>query len=413
MRRLRRGSFMEQTKAIPAVKRGTIAIADLVEAKYNPRKISDSALAGLEASIDRFGAVQEVVVNVRDGKNVVVGGHQKLRIYRKRGVTEAAAVFVDLSVKDEKALNIALNSPSIAGTFTDGLRTLLDELKESDDALFAELQFEGLNLDDLAGGGGGLGFGSLDPAFGDPEAIPPLPTDPITKRGDLWLLGDHRLLCGDSTNADDLATLLDGEHVALVVTDPPYGVGYGAMRKAMAGVKLQNDANADDASKVITNSLAALGEKPDAIFMCCDWRSLSTILNAFEANGLPPKCCIVWDKGSAAQHLDRFAKSHEFLVYSGPYGGQKTLSTDVWSIPREYRDDHPTPKPVELIERAITSASEPGNVVLDMFAGSGSTAIACEMNRRRARLLEIDPRYCDVVVTRWEKFTGKKAERAS
>jgi hypothetical protein len=129
-----------EAKPIPHVERGVIAIADLVEAKYNPRTISDEALAGLEASIDRFGAVQEVVVNIRDGKNVVVGGHQKLRIYRKRGVTEAAAVFVDLSPKDEKALNIALNSPAIAGTYSPDLDALLGEIAEQDAQLFSDLR---------------------------------------------------------------------------------------------------------------------------------------------------------------------------------------------------------------------------------------------------------------------------------
>jgi hypothetical protein len=129
-----------EAKPIPHVERGVIAIADLVEAKYNPRTISDEALAGLEASIDRFGAVQEVVVNVRDGKNVVVGGHQKLRIYRKRGITEAAAVFVDLSPKDEKALNIALNSPAIAGTYSPDLDALLGEIAEQDAQLFSDLR---------------------------------------------------------------------------------------------------------------------------------------------------------------------------------------------------------------------------------------------------------------------------------
>jgi DNA modification methylase len=414
MRRLRRGSFMEQTKAIPAVKRGTIAIADLVEAKYNPRKISDSALAGLEASIDRFGAVQELVVNVRDGKNIVVGGHQRLRIYRKRGLTEAAAVFVDLSPRDEKALNIVLNSPAIAGDFTDGLQSLLAEIQQSDEMLFAEIRLDHL-LTDLPS----------DDVGNDPEEVPPLPVEAVTKRGDLWVLGHHRLLCGDSTNADDLTTLLGSDRVDSLVTDPPYGVDYGSkntfLNKYDKGNRVQKDISNDtglDYRAWFTEWLRIVPwAKKNTFFIFMQAPHLHHLREAIDDINLFFCDYLVWAKNNHVLGRKDYAQKHEFIVYG--WSGTHVFyapefRTAVLEYPKPTKSDlHPTMKPVALVEQLIQDGSAPGMVVLDLFGGSGTTLIACEMHQRRARLMEIDPLYCDVIVARWEQFTGKKAKLAT
>jgi len=241
----------------------------------------------------------------------------------------------------------------------------------------------------------------------DPDEVPEPPAEPITKPGDLITLGRHRLLCGDSTDALHQQKLLGGVTPALVFTDPPYGVAYKAMR---GGDAIKNDGTPAEAFETLRDALSLVHDA-EAHFVCCDWRSLPTILSAMEQSGLTPKACIVWDKMRGVQNLDRFHKQHEFIVYAGPYGGKKTVSGDVWQFQRDFEPDHPTPKPVPLVARAIESATNSGAAVLDLFGGSGSTLVACQRTGRINYSMELDPKYCDVIVKRWEDFTGEKAVR--
>jgi len=210
----------------------------------------------------------------------------------------------------------------------------------------------------------------------------------------------HRLVCGDSTDKDDVDRLMGGAKADMVFTDPPYGIDYQDMKKRHR--KIKNDKN-------ISGLLTSLNQYSDRpIFVCCNWRCMQPMIDELEA--IDFKACIVWDKGSRVQNLDRFGKQHEFVLYSGPYGGEKTIDVDVWECKREVRKDHPTAKPVELIERAF--ASTPSKSVFEPFCGSGSTLIACEKTGRQCFGMEIDPHYCSVILKRYQDYCGGEVLRA-
>jgi len=199
---------------------------------------------------------------------------------------------------------------------------------------------------------------------------------------------------------------MDGKKADMVFTDPPYGVDYIAMR---GGEKITNDSTAGEAYRAMAS---ALGSLPTGVaFVCCSWRSLPITMDAMLDAGLKPKACIVWDKERGVQNLDKYYKQHEFVLYAGPYGGEKTVDGDVWKIPRDFDPDHPTPKPVALPARAINTASSEGQLVADPFLGSGTTLVACEQLGRTCYGMEISPQYCQVIIDRWEKLTGQKAEK--
>jgi len=235
------------------------------------------------------------------------------------------------------------------------------------------------------------------------DDVPPVPAEPVSKLGDLYILGDHRLLCGDSTVLADVERLMGGQKADMVFTDPPYGIGYQDTKGKHA--KIANDAELGAIPDLIR--LVLLNTCP--LFICCNWKSWSTYERAMIESEKPPKSCIVWDKKVRIQNLDKFYKQHEFIAYYGPFGGQKTVAGDVWRVEREVSSDHPTAKPVALIEQALEYASMPKQIIQDLFGGSGSTLIACEKTGRRCFMCELSPAYCDVIVTRWEQATGKKA----
>lgn len=245
----------------------------------------------------------------------------------------------------------------------------------------------------------------LDPAEKvaqcDEDEIPEK-VEPRTKLGDIYRLGEHRLLCGDSTDIHAVEFLMNGENVDLVFTDPPYGIDYQDVKKNHR--KIENDSELDG----IQSLLSVILSQNSPMFLCCNWKSFSTFEKAMIEADKPPKACIVWDKMNRVQNLDKFGKQHEFILYFGPFGGEKTVDVDVWQCKRQVLSEHPTAKPIELIERAIMHFNK-GNV-LDLFGGSGSTLIACEKTNRRCFMMELDPQYCDVIVARWEKYTGQKAE---
>jgi hypothetical protein len=196
--------------ASPEIRR--VPVKSLKPAPYNPRRIDPAAMAGLEKSLERFGVVEPIIVNNRDGKMTVVGGHQRLKVLRSNKVPETDVIVVDLDDTDEKALNLALNNPAISGEFSDKLADLLAEVHRDNAALFLDLR-----LDVLLGQAGPIPLGT-----DDPDDIPPLPKVPITQPGDLWELGNHRLICGDSSDPATVTRLLDGQKINLAITSPPY-----------------------------------------------------------------------------------------------------------------------------------------------------------------------------------------------
>ena len=364
-----------------------VPIEGLVPYGKNPRRGDVDAIA---ESLTVNGQYKPIVV--RAGSNEVLAGNHTLKAARQLGWDKIAVTFVD--VDDDGAARIVL------------VDNRTNDVATYDEAALAELLS---SLPDLTG----TGFGAADldemlgikpDALNDSDDTPEPPAEPVSVLGDVWVLGEHRVVCGDATDVGAWDAILGKARPSVVFTDPPYGIGYQAMR---GGAKIENDATPNEALQVTRDALALVHDA-EVHFVCCDWRSLGTILDAMAAAAIKPKSCIVWDKQTLVQNLDRYAKQHEFIVYAGPFGGQPTMATDVWPHRRDFDPDHPTPKPVSLIIQALTTASAVGALVADPFGGSGSTLIACHDTNRVARLIELDPRYVDVICRRYQEHTGDK-----
>ena len=261
------------------------------------------------------------------------------------------------------------------------------------------------------------------------DKAPSPPKVAKTRLGDLYILGNHRLLCGDSTNLDHLKRLVGNEKVDFIFTDPPYGMSYGGGRaegdhilNKKGGVKIKahgmikgDDLRGEDLCQLLTDSLSGVVavKKPNAaVYVCLTWRTYGEFTTALEKVGLKLQNCIVWNKRSIGLGYSHYRPQHEFIFYcGGDWNGRKDES-DVWEMTRGNTGEyvHPTQKPVELVERAIRNSSKKLGIVLDLFGGSGSTLIAAEKTKRQCRIMELDPKYCDVIVERWEICTGKKAK---
>jgi len=259
--------------------------------------------------------------------------------------------------------------------------------------------------------------------------VPDAPEVPITVEGDVWLLGRHRLMCGDSTSIDAVEKLMDGQKADMVFTDPPYGMSYGGGRargdhakNKKGGVLIKahgmikgDDLQGDDLIGMIRDAVGsaiAACKSGAAKYVCFPWRTYSEFEAALDQIGMTVSACIVWDKKSIGLGNSNYRPQHEFIFYSkgDSWHGDKSQS-DVWYNSRGATGEyvHPTQKPVELVEKAINNSSKGQDVVIDVFGGSGSTLIACEKTGRDCRMMELDPKYCDVIVTRWQEFTGQFA----
>lgn len=368
------------------------------------------ALAG---ALGELGWVTRVVVNKRSGH--VVDGHLRVKLALQRGEATVPVTYVDLSDEEER-LALATLDPIAAMAGTD--KALLEELLggiETEDAALAEF-LAGLRPDGETGSSGS----GINPGQAPELTMPAVPT---TKPGELIVLGDHRLLCGDSTNAEHVARLLDGTTVDAVFTDPPYAI-FGS------STGVNNDV-ADDKMvrpffrEVLRAAKGAL--KPFGhLYVCCDWRSWSAWWAVANETELAVKNMIVWDKGGGLGSM--FANAHELLLFAtnapklkrttDKRAGERTVGdSNVWRINRAMTDEredggmHNAIKPQALVARAVEHSTDAGQSVLDLFGGSGSTMLACESLGRRSFTMEMEPAWCDVIVTRWETATGLVAER--
>jgi DNA modification methylase len=380
-------------------------------AKYNPRKISDQALDSLVQSIERFGFVDPVIVNDRTG--ILVGGHQRLKAAKKLGLKDVPVVAVNLDEAEEKALNVALNK--ISGEWDlELLRGVLEDVQASG----LDLSLTGFTEDEWQAMGG-----TPSPVQGltDPEEVPELPeeAEAITKPGDLWILGEHRLLCGDSTKAEDVALVMDGAKADMLLTDPPYGVSY--VGKTKDALKVENDElgekdltalvvaafdNAEANCRAGAYWYATVPAGPLHILFADDWKRRGIL-----------RQIMVWAKDSMVLGHSEYHYQHEPILFGWMPGDRHKNSdrtrTTLWKYDRPKANrEHPTMKPVALWSQAVNDGSRVGEVVYDPFLGSGTTLIAAEQLGRKCYGLEISPKYCDVIVKRWEQFTGKKAHRA-
>jgi len=394
----------------------TVKIEQLVPYARNPRDNSVS-VDKVASSIQEFGFRQPIVV---DENFVILAGHTRLLASKKLGLKEVPVHMAEgLSESKKKAFRIMDNRSSEDSEWDEELLSL--ELSDLEDSGF-DLNMTGFTEEEI---NALLSLNDMTVGLTDEDEVPEPPEDPITKLGDLWILGKHRLLCGDSTSIDSVERLMDGNKADMVFTDPPYGMSYGGGREPGStkkgakvkahGMIINDDLQGDSLMKMVSESISnSVTNAKDgaAIYVCFTWRTYTEFYNALDSIEVKPKACIVWDKKSIGLGKSNYRPQHEFIFYcGGQWYGDKGQS-DIWKMSRGATGEyvHPTQKPVELIEKAILNSSKSGDIIHDCFGGSGSILIACEKNARESRVMELDPKYCDVIVQRWEEFTGKKAK---
>lgn len=380
----------------------------------NPRN-NAHAVDKVAASIVEFGFKQPIVV---DGEGIIVVGHTRHLAAQKIGLKEVPVIrALDLTPVQAKAYRIADNR-------------VADEATWDEDLL-------GLELSDLQGFGFDLavtGFDAEelieylpmdDPAMDEDQAddAPAVQDVAISTMGTVWCLGPHRLICGDSTDQATYDALLGDERPHLVWQDPPYNVDYANSAKDKLDGKdrpILNDNLGHGFHDFLLAALTpALARCDGAVYIAMSSSELATLQSAFRAAGGHWSTFIIWAKNTFTLGRADYQRQYEPILYGWREGGSHHWcgdrdQGDVWQIKKPAKNDlHPTMKPVELVERCITNSSRPGNLVLDSFGGSGTTLIACERTKRVARLIELDPRYCDVIVRRWQDWTGKSAYRLS
>jgi site-specific DNA-methyltransferase (adenine-specific) len=386
-------------------------LTDLIPYINNSRKHSDDQVSQIAASIKEFGWTNPILV---DGENGIIAGHGRIMAAKKLGMTEVPVIeLAHLSKEQRKALIIADNKLALNSDWDTNLLAI--ELKDLQDLGF-DLNltgFDGMELANL------LQPEQVD-GLTDENEIPPVPEEPKTKLGDIYQLGDHRLMCGDSTSIDAVEKLTDGL-VDILVTDPPYNVDYTG--KTKDALKIQNDSMDDSTFRQFLRDAFVAADivmKPGAVFYI--WHADSEGYNfrgACKDAGWQVRQCLIWQKDTMVMGRQDYHWKHEPCLYGWKDGAAHLWATDrkqttLILCKRPTKNDlHPTMKPVELMEYQILNNTKGMDIVLDLFGGSGSTLMACEKIGRKARLMELDPKYCDVIVKRWEDFTGRKAELVS
>lgn len=412
-------------------------IQDLAPDPKNPRRIRKERAAALNVSLETYGDIAGIVYN--QASSQLVTGHQRVAQIKAAGAT---SFVVERDATDETdgfgylehpktgqrfpirlvrwtearqhLANLTANNPEIQGEFTEEAVALLDGLKQ-------EAEFGALRLDALL-----AELGDVEPpgapAPPDEDDVPHPPPTPRCGPGDLWILGEHRLLCGDSFLEEDRARLLQGETVDLIVTDPPYAI-YGS--STGIGADIADDKMVRPFFERLFSFCREVIREFGHVYACCDWRSWAAIWEGARRAQLSAKNCLVWDKGGGGLGSS-YAMAYELVGFfarlpkqtamkSTTKTGQRTVhAPNILRYPRVTGDEreHNAAKPVAMIEELIDNSSEEGEIVADWFGGSGTTLIAAEKRRRRARVMEMEPRCCDVIIRRWERVTGHQAVKA-
>lgn len=435
-------------------------LTELRAAEYNPRKtltLEDSEYQKIKRSIEEFGYVDPIIIN-EDG--TIIGGHQRTTVLKDLGYEEVDVVVVDLDKQKEKALNIALNK--ITGEWDElKLKDLLLDLDLGD----YDITFTGFEQKDLTELVDSLAVEpeTVDDEFDEEEALEQI-SEPVTRLGDVWILGRHRLMCGDSTSQEDVAILMNGEMADLIVTDPPYNVNYGDKAEMLDTYlpgkghrntsHIKND-NMDNVSfyqfmlQIYQSAYEAM-RGGAAIYVFHAESTGHIFRQAFLDAGLKLAQCLIWEKNNFVLGRQDYQWRHEPCLYGWKEGAAHYFINDrtqdtvileddidfeamkkselvayLEELRRKYKDRtsviyenkptrndiHPTMKPIALMGKFITNSSKSGWNVLDLFGGSGSTLMAAEQLGRNAYLMELDEKFCDVIVKRWEEYTGQSAVR--
>jgi DNA modification methylase len=384
----------------------TVSVEKLIPYVRNSRTHSDGQVAQIAASIKEFGWTNPILV---DGESGVIAGHGRLLAARKLGQKEVPVIeLAHMTESQKRAYVIADNQLAMnAGWDTTLLSLELADLKEQGFEMDV-LGFDPKELDKL-----------LEPeqvdGLTDEDAVPEAPVEPKTKLGDIYQLGNHRLMCGDSCSITDMEKLCAGQLIDMWLTDPPYNVAY----EGSTGLTIKNDNMEDSQFRQFLRDSYVTADavmKAGAVFYI--WHADLEGYNfrgAAKDAGWTVRQCLIWEKSSLVMGRQDYHWKHEPCLYGWKDGSGHLWASDrkqttilQFNKPRK-NGEHPTMKPVELFEYCLMNNTKGGDIVLDSFGGSGTTMIAAEKHGRYARLMELDPKYCDVIVKRWEDFTGKKA----
>lgn len=346
----------------------------------NPRIIKDDKFQKLVKSLQNFPEMATVRPVVCNTDMVILGGNMRWKAAIEAGWKEMPVTVVDWPEDKQQEFIIKDN---VSG----GEWNWDDLANEWDVDLLNEW---GLDLPDFS-------IGEEPEAEEDDYEVPDeIETDIV--EGDLFEIGDHRLLCGDSTSVDAVERLMDGQKADMVFTDPPYNINYQGVTDKR---KVVNDKMSDE--DFVQFLYDALNIDCDTYYVCCSWQYSHLFREALENLQKPVKSFIVWDKVNPAQNLDKYYKQHEIILYHGKFGGEKTIRGDVWEVKRERNTVHPTMKPIELISLAIKDNPKKKNIY-DAYLGSGSTMVACHQLNRKCYGMELDPKYCKVIIDRMKKL---------
>jgi len=385
-------------------------LGELIPYARNPRTHSDAQVAQIAASIRQFSWTVPVLV---DGENGIIAGHGRVLAARKLGLERVPVIeLAHMTDAQKRAYVLADNQLALNAGWDEALLRL--EL--------ADLSELGFDIGLIGFGEGELErllAGEDKAGLTEDDDAPALPEQAITQPGDLWILGEHRLLCGDATVLADVERVLGGQLADMAFTDPPYNVDYANSPKDKLRGRHRPILNDDLGSgfEAFLHDACAniLTMTKGAVYVCMSSSELHTLQRAFTAAGGKWSTFVIWAKHTFTLGRSDYQRQYEPILYGWPAGYDRYWcgardQGDVWFFDKPARNDlHPTMKPVALVERALRNSSKNRDIVLDPFGGSGSTLIACEKVGRQARLIELDPKYCDVVVQRWQEFSGGAA----
>ena len=390
--------------------------------KYNPRKDlkpGDAEYEKLRRSIEEFGYVEPVIWNQRTGN--IVGGHQRFKVLTALGYNEIECVVLDIDEIREKALNVALNK--ISGEFdipllTDLLRGLGEEGFDVSLTGFDAVELDELFAEKAAGK-------VKEDDFDAEKAVAEIET-PISRRGDVWLLGRHRLMCGDSTSLEDVRLLMAGAKARCVFTDPPWNVDYGSDAKhpSWKSRQILNDKMSTEQFGAFLlgafRCMAAVSDSGCMTYVVMSAQEWGTVMNALREAGYHWSSTVIWAKDTLVLSRKDYHTQYEPIWYGwleGKSAGKRLCplkdrkQSDLWQIPRPKRsEEHPTMKPIALVAKALMNSSHVGDAALDLFGGSGTTLIAAEQTDRAGYMMELDPRYCDVITRRFMEQVKSDAD---
>ena len=384
----------------------------LIPYARNARTHTDEQVAQIAGSIAEFGFVNPVLVGE---DKIIIAGHGRLLAAQRLGLSEVPVIVLDhLNETQRRALVLADNQISANAGWNDELLSLELSDLASDEFDLSLLGFTEDALNELLNN-------SNDPGLVDEDAVPEVEPNPVSQLGDVWQLGNHRVMCGDATSAEAMSALMDGQMADMVFTDPPYNVDYGNAAKDTRQTKdrrILND-NLGDAFYDFLHGamIQMLSVTKGALYVSMSSSELDTLQKAFRDAGGKWSTFIIWAKNTFTLGRADYQRQFEPILYGWKEGNDHFWcgardQGDVWFINKPNKNDlHPTMKPVELVERAIRNSSKSQDIVLDAFGGSGTTIIACEKTGRYGRVLELDPKYVDVIIKRWQDYSGSVATR--